>query len=561
MNKDVIYIDLEDDITAIIGKVKSAGSKIVALVPPKRVGVLQSAVNLKLLQKAALGVDKRVVLITSDHSLMALAAGIKLPVARNLQSRPEIPDLAAPESPAEEIINGQELPVGEVAASLGDKKDATDPITEATIDKISLGTTAVKETAKTSPAKMSLADKFNKGKDKLKVPNFDIFRKRFFIFGGIGILVIIFLVWAIAFAPHATVTISAKTSNVNIDRTLTLNSNLAASDIAKLTLKPNVQQLKKSVATEFDASGTKDIGNKAKGTVKVRNCDYADGELTLPAGTKFNGANGKVYLSTAAAAIPGYSGLPSTCTLSGPQSGKKDVAVEAQAIGSEYNVGAQSYTLAVPGKVDGVDAEGITGGTHEVVTVVSQADVDKAKQQLTSQNEQEAKAELKKQFKADDLVIEESYMVENSQPASSPNIGEQAAKAKLTLETTYTYVAVSRADVKKVLQAAVDEVLKTKPNQQTYTLGENSITFQTFRKLDAGGFSAKLNTTGSIGPKIDTDAFAKQLVGKRYGEIQAIANEIPGVDHVEITFSPFWVTTAPSADKIDIKFSIAPNNE
>jgi hypothetical protein len=53
MNKDVIYIDVEDDITAIIGKVKGAKEKIVALVPPKRIGVLQSAVNLRLIARAA----------------------------------------------------------------------------------------------------------------------------------------------------------------------------------------------------------------------------------------------------------------------------------------------------------------------------------------------------------------------------------------------------------------------------------------------------------------------------------------------------------------------------
>jgi hypothetical protein len=560
MNKDVIYIDIEDDITAIIGKVKSAASKIVALVPPKRAGVLQSAVNLKLLQKAALGADKRVVLITNDHSLMALAAGLKLPVARNLQSRPEIPDLSAPETSAEEIINGQELPVGDVAASLGSKADAPGQ-TELAGGMSGLGGAAIKEASKTTPPKSSLASKLNIGKNKLKVPNFDLFRKRLFIFGTLGILLVSFLVWAMAFAPHATVTISAKTSNINIDRTLTLNPAAAASDPAKLTLKPNVQQLKKSVATEFDATGTKDIGSKAKGTITIRNCDYADGELTLPAGTKFTGANGKVYLSTKAVDVPGRIPPTSTCTLSGAQAGKKDVAVEATAIGPEYNVGGQSYTLNVAGKVDGIDTEGMTGGTHETVTVVSQADVDKAKQELTTQNAEDAKAELKKQFKADDLIIEESYMVESSQPASSPAVGEQASQAKLTLETTYTYVAISRTDVKKVLQAAIDDVLKNKTDQQTYTLGENSITFQTFRKLDGGGFSAKLNTNGSIGPKIDTDALAKQLVGKRYGEIQAVANDIPGVDHVEITLSPFWVTTAPSADKIDIKFSVAPNNE
>ena len=66
MKKDVIYIDTEDDITSIIEKVKASSEKIIALVPPKRVGVLQSAVNLKLLQKSAEADDKRIVLITTS---------------------------------------------------------------------------------------------------------------------------------------------------------------------------------------------------------------------------------------------------------------------------------------------------------------------------------------------------------------------------------------------------------------------------------------------------------------------------------------------------------------
>lgn len=132
MKKDVIYIDIEDDITSIIGKVKEAGAKIVALVPPKRIGVLQSAVNLKLLTKSATENDKRVVLITSDHSLTALAAGLKIPVAKNLQSRPEIPQMDSPEVADEEVINGEELPVGELAAAAGattvaDKKAVPTP--------------------------------------------------------------------------------------------------------------------------------------------------------------------------------------------------------------------------------------------------------------------------------------------------------------------------------------------------------------------------------------------------------------------------------------------------
>jgi hypothetical protein len=115
MNKDVIYIDVEDDITAIIGKVKDAGSKIVALVPPKRIGVLQSAVNLRLLVRAAEQSSKHIVLITSNSALMSLAASAKVPIAKTLQSKPELAEISALDvDDGEDIIDGSQLPVGEL---------------------------------------------------------------------------------------------------------------------------------------------------------------------------------------------------------------------------------------------------------------------------------------------------------------------------------------------------------------------------------------------------------------------------------------------------------------
>ena len=92
MNKDVIYIEPEDDITDILANIKSAKNKIVALVPPKKAGVLRSAVNFKLIAKTARQNSKAIVLITSDESLLKLASAVKMPVAKTLQSKPQIPE-------------------------------------------------------------------------------------------------------------------------------------------------------------------------------------------------------------------------------------------------------------------------------------------------------------------------------------------------------------------------------------------------------------------------------------------------------------------------------------
>ena len=91
MNKDVIYIEAEDDITDILAKIKNAKNKIVALVPPKKAGVLRSAVNFKLITKAATKAEKTVVLVSGDESLVRLASAANIPVAKTLQSKPRLP--------------------------------------------------------------------------------------------------------------------------------------------------------------------------------------------------------------------------------------------------------------------------------------------------------------------------------------------------------------------------------------------------------------------------------------------------------------------------------------
>ena len=91
MNKDVIYIEPEEDITDILTNIKGAKHKIIALVPPKKTGVLRSAVNFKLISKAARQSGKTIVLITSDESLLKLANSVKMPTAKTLQSKPKLP--------------------------------------------------------------------------------------------------------------------------------------------------------------------------------------------------------------------------------------------------------------------------------------------------------------------------------------------------------------------------------------------------------------------------------------------------------------------------------------
>ncbi len=548
MKKDVIYIDIEDDITAIIGKIKAADAKIVALVPPKRVGALQSAVNLKLLQKSAFSADKRIVLITNDHSLTSLAAGVKIPVAKNLQSRPEVPPIPALQVDDTDIINGEELPVGEIADAVStgalQQKTATPSLADEVSDKINLDNLPPKDTPKEPPTSKP------KGMGKINIPNFNAFRKKFFLLGAAGLLLVGFLVWAFVFAPAATITISAKTSAVNIDRNLNLNPSLTESKIDELQLKTTAQQIKKSTSVEFDATGTKDVGEKASGKISLTNGSDSDA-ITVPAGTAFTATGGQKFASTTGVTVPGARVAGGSIV-----AGTASVTVAAADIGPEYNIPAQSYGVQGYNNL-GASGEQMSGGTREKVAVVSDEDVAKAKEKLAGQDTESVKNDLRKQFGGDALVIEESFMTDVGSPSVSPKVGEQAKKAKVTVETAYTLLGLPRKDIKQVLDDVLHDALNDKPNQSIFNDGSGSIQFQAFQKLNGGSYTARMVTTGYIGTTIDTKQFAEQVKGKKQGEIEQIASGISGVDKIESKFSPFWVTSAPSnPDKITIRFTV-----
>ena len=106
MNKDVIYIEPEDDITDIITKIENSKEKIVALVPPKKAGVFRSVVNIKLITKAGKAAEKTIVLVTTDPSIVKLAAATKLPVTKDLQTAPAVPTVeeGVEEAVSEELV-------------------------------------------------------------------------------------------------------------------------------------------------------------------------------------------------------------------------------------------------------------------------------------------------------------------------------------------------------------------------------------------------------------------------------------------------------------------------
>ena len=546
MNKDVIYIDVEDDITAIIGKVKNAKEKIVALVPPKRVGVLQSAVNLRLIGRAADTGKKRLVLITNNQALVALAAAALIPVARNLQRKPEIAEISALDiDDGEDVIDGSSLPVGDLARTADAKSAVGDPSLDKAVGDI---TKEEAFTKRAVPSAAVLAARPNVKKPSKKVPNFNDFRKKLFLIIGGGILLLGFLVWAIWFAPRAIVVITAQTTATTVSEKVALDPN-AETDFAANRIHSQVQQQKKQLSIDFDATGTKDVGEKASGTMQLNRTSVSSNPISVPAGTSFTSGS-YTFVSTESATLNG-----TTIGPSGVVQDSATVRVVASAIGQEYNLSARPYQPSTGGFT--AQGSNMTGGTKRQVKVVTGSDIQAAAAKLAEQKDDTVKEQLASAFGQDVAVIDQSYTASQAEPVSTPTLDQEATgKAKLTSEVTYSLIGISKSDLNTYLDGGLKEQLDGKGDQRVYENGSNKVVFAQFETID-GSSSVTLTATGKIGPNIKDDEVKEQSKGKRYGEVQSQIESIQGVRDVDVKFWPFWVTTVPNdVNKVNVEFKL-----
>ncbi|MDQ5982889.1 MAG: hypothetical protein QG549_887 [Patescibacteria group bacterium] len=538
--KDVIYIDVEDDITAIIGKVKDAKQKIVALVPPKRTGVLQSAVNLKLLARAANNANKRLVLITGNAALGGLAASAEIPVAKSLNSRPELvkPSTASiNDADVEDLIDGDKLDVGDHIDLK--PKDDTDDMSD-TIEGIDIDGESTPLPPKSAPTRKETA------KRGMKVPDFGSFRKKAAIGAGVGVLLVLFFYWANWVAPHATIVVSAKTTGQSLSYPVTLGTDLE-NDVDQKHIKSIEQTFKDTQSVDFDATGSKDLGDKATGTVKFSTTYIPLLGTTIPAGTKLTSSDGLVFITSESVTftISNFNGAP--------------VGITATSGGTQYNDVSGSMSLALS-NVSAIVTTPTSGGTTKVVKVVSQQDIDKAKEQLADANKDDALKKLKAKFGNDDVIIESSLTTTGVDPVASPAVNQEATgKAKLTREVTYTLTGVAKGDMNEYLDKAFDELLTSKDSQRVYDNGLSTVNFSDFTAGNTGSTNdgATLTATAQIGPKINDNDIKEQAKGRRTGEVIGDIKAIDGVSDVNVKLSPFWVTGVPDdVKKISVEFKL-----
>lgn len=593
MNKDVIYIEPEDDITDILAKVKNAKNKIVALVPPKKAGVLRSAVNIKLIAKTAARSNKTTVLISSDESLMKLAMAANIPVAKTLQSKPQLPkDFARPDL-GEEPSNVIEAKKPEAKTEKKEEAEEvavkkTEKVAEKTDDEVRPPFKVAKDDGAKKPepkedeevleldAEDLKEKKSVRGAKKVlptKVPNFKKYLK-FIIAGGVALILLIAFIIYTKVSAHADINVKIKTSETNFAEKVTFVTGEDSANAEEGIFYVEQKTVDKKVETEFEATGELDKGQKATGAIQV----------TIPSGTTITPSQAEAGVSIGAGAVFVYGEVAYKAiegrSISGDnikfqcQGTKKcwvsdnvsfgSVPVEAVENGDKYNIAAATSGWSLNATAWYVSSlkfasSEMTGGSSEIVKVVSKDDIEKAKTSITMPSDDQIREELAGEFDSDYLIIKSSLNATEPKYTSDPDLEGEVKddkKPKLTLERSYSVYAVKRADVNAYISKKASanigdntqtiystgvsgfEKKLTSSSDTSAKASKDTVFFDSYKNQD-GEITAKLKSVVLTAPEVSEDMILENALGNKKSDVYRKLKSINGVSEVTVDVKPF----------------------
>jgi len=359
--------------------------------------------------------------------------------------------------------------------------------------------------------------------------------------GGLFLLLIIigFISWW--FLPKATVTIYVSPKKLDEEMTIFVDPDASGSNFAKGVLPGDTIKTTVSGERTTSTSGTKTIGEKAKGSVTIQNGTAQ--ALKLPVGTFLYSANDLKFALTAEASV--------SAALSPSSPGTDTVEVVAEGIGAEYNL-AKDESFSVgnypKAEVDAVAISDFSGGSSRQISAVSEEDMDGLEDDLIEELLEEAKNDLIEKISKDQYFIEESMEATPSTKSFSNKVGDEADNLKLSLSLEVTSLVVENL----ALSDFAKEVLKDKiPSGYVLRKDQVDMHFE-LEEEDNGIYELLVNMEVNLLPEVKPDEIIKEIVGKNSSHAKDYLTSIAGFTRAEINLKPplpGWLSTLPHVAK------------
>lgn len=486
----LLYLDADTEITEAIEKLKKAKEKEVRIIAPARSSLLQSSVNIKLLKKSAKDNDKSLVLVTNDKITKNLAGASGIAIASSVKALPHVPDVS---QQAEKIPEKLQI-------------DADDQAEDQPKEGFEAKHIDLNDDEPINP---KLATK--KTSKQKAVPDYGKLNKRVWVAIG-GVVLVVLLVLSYVFVPNAKVIVLTKAKKTPLNFNFILDAGTSSSSISTGVLAAQKLESTKDIAFEAVATGKKEVGTKATGTISVKNCDDVSTH-NLAVGTGVTGG-GKTFTVAQAVTIPSGSAGGGVVNCSSAV----DVQITATAPGDSFNVGPTNFSLS--GFSSLYKATGSTsGGTSKTITVLSAEDIVAAKTKA-QQEAESAKDELSKKAGSESKLFNATIQSDLIDFKTSVEQDKEAEKVSVNAKVRFSGFAAKNSDVNALFDKQIESDLQS--SKEIYQNGASDGQYSVLKQLAADKVQLNVKSNAFYGDPIDKKAVAKAVAGKPEKEVSDI---------------------------------------
>ena len=342
------------------------------------------------------------------------------------------------------------------------------------------------------------------------------------------ILILVGVMLLYFFQLRSTITLSVNPKDIQEQETLVFSLS-SGNDFPHNVISAKDVTVDLSGKATTQATGKKDIGNKAKGSVTIYNNN--DSKKTLTQGTAISVSNLEFTLDKDVAI-----GSASGDIFSGTKPGTATVAVTASKIGNEYNLpSGAKFTVADSSSIAAKNDQAFSGGSKKQVTVVSKKDREKLLSELPKSLQEKAKDEIGKKIDGGETVLPIFSHATLSKKDFDKDEGEEAKSVTLTATVAFVYYVYKNDDLGEFAK----ELVKNRYGDEN-NIAQGGITNELtdIKEKSDDEVEAKIAITGGLMPKLDTEKLKEELTGKSFTDAEELLSKQPQVSGVDITLFP-----------------------
>ncbi len=329
------------------------------------------------------------------------------------------------------------------------------------------------------------------------------------------------------FVPTAKVNITIKPQTFQEEAEVVFNTD-GQTDLSTGIVAAKMIESKVSGGKTKAATGSKLIGDKAKGTVQIQNGTAFP--INLTAGTiLISSGNLKFDLDQAASV---------SAALSPTSPGTASLAVTANSIGAEYNL-AKSEVFKVgnypKAEVDATSISDFAGGSSRQISAVSKVDIETLETQLKEELSSKAKDSLLVKVEESQILVSDFVSSEVSQANFDHKLGEEADNVTLNMELSANTLA---ADKLKLFEFAKNLLKDKTPNG--FVLRDAQIKFEFgFIEQTDNNYKYQVKVTGNFLPNLDEPKIKRDIAGKSQTAVRSyLGSHVAGFVDVHMNINP-----------------------